>query len=70
MAELRICSDCKNFKDDGRCVRGERQVGVDPVCWRPLYKFKYYGYAFRARGSWLPWHCGKKGRYFEQKELK
>jgi hypothetical protein len=49
------------------CVRGRRQVGVDPIHGTPEYEYKVNESARHQRESIMPWNCGKKGRYFEPK---
>jgi hypothetical protein len=65
---MNICKDCKNY-DEFRflCVRGKRQVGIDPIQGAPVFKYDVLDYVWEQRESILPWRCGKKGRHFEPK---
>jgi hypothetical protein len=68
---MKLCKDCKHYNDIGLlCVRGKRQVGVDPVHGWPVLKYKVLRFARYERESILPWRCGKSGRHFESKRPK
>lgn len=67
----RVCKNCEHFESSAyssKCVRGKRQVGIDPVHGMPIYKYIVNSDAIDERHSILPWKCGMKGRYFEEKQ--
>lgn len=66
---MKFCKDCKHFSDVGSyCARGKKVSGQHPVHGYNEYSYKVLEYAWAERDSWLPWHCGKNGRHFEEKE--
>jgi hypothetical protein len=68
---MKLCKDCKHYDDIiFFCVRGKRQVGIDPIQGAPIFKYKVLDYAWNQRESILPWECGKKGRHFSPRGTK
>lgn len=72
---MKFCKDCNHYQyfhmigsacSELRCVRGERIHSYNLVSGRPLYQYDFVGNAAMERSSILPWHCGKKARYFEE----
>lgn len=66
----KFCKDCKHLSThDDKCKRTARVDYVSLVSGIALYSSEYAAW---ERLRWLPWHCGKKARYFEPKsgELK
>lgn len=67
---MNICLDCAHCKRDPmlppRCERKVKHAGIDPVDGRTLIKTPPL--CTTERESMAPWHCGKRGRYFQQKE--
>ena len=68
---MNLCKDCKHYDEYFyNCVRGRRQVGVDPVHGDAVYEYKVLQLARSQRESILPWNCGKKGRHFSPRGTK
>lgn len=64
---MKFCKDCKHFNHlTFDCVRGKRQIGVDPVNGEAVFAYKVIRFASTERSRLFG--CGKKGRHFEPKE--
>lgn len=61
---MKFCKDCKHFYEVvGYCARKKMTI-----LYFPPSKYKKLLIAEDERASWLPWHCGKNAKFFEEKE--
>lgn len=70
---MKFCKDCKHYdylvvNGQSYCTRRVRVVGKSIVDGSDIISTHLERHCHVERESWLPWYCGKNGRYFEEKE--
>jgi len=64
-----LCSNCVHFNGyDLSCNRKQAYQKLDLIHAQTYVTYKPYKNARTQRLSLLPWKCGKRGRFFQQKD--
>jgi len=62
---MNVCINCKHFYDI-YCVRKHTKLETNPMWGTKVHDWRVH--ARDERESFLPWKCGKNGKFFEAAE--
>jgi len=64
-----LCNNCAHFDSyDHRCKRKQKYHELDLIHAQTHVAYRPHKNASIQRFSLLPWKCGKRGRFFQQKD--